>query len=63
MVHSIRNHQSDMAAAQENALQIVTQQIHTEAQSFTSEMAAAVISFAALQNDLVSLSLVREGSC
>ena len=60
MIHSIQNHHSDMAAAQENALQTVAHQIHTETQAFTSQLAAAVIAFASLQNDLVGPLPIRE---
>jgi hypothetical protein len=54
MLKSLQSHHEKMAVSHEHALQTVVVQIHTEAQAVTSQIAAAVISFAALHNDLVS---------
>lgn len=53
MLKSLQNHHSQMAVSHEIALQTASDQIHTEAQVVTTQITAAVISFAALQNDLV----------
>lgn len=53
MLKSLQNHHSQMAVSNEIALQTASEKIHTEAQVVTTQIAAAVISFSALQNDLV----------
>lgn len=55
MLKSLQNRQSEMADSHELALQTASEQIHTEAQAVTAQIAAAVASFALLQGDLVGV--------
>jgi uncharacterized phage protein gp47/JayE len=60
LLKSMQDHQSEIASSHEVALRAAAQNIHTEAEVFVSQIATAVLSFAALQGDIVSIPVNRE---